>query len=133
MVQYRDKPCDKCGWRFKTTHICLDLPDAIMERIEDGRERDVNGQVKSTKKAIARTDEHKEGISDGLRRAAASDPRRIERNKEILKLYDEEEWSMADIATSLRCEKRTVMTVLQQAEDRGDITIRRRARRTGAH
>ena len=44
-MKIADKPCVKCGWKFKTFHICLDASKEDLERVEDGRTRDSNGKI----------------------------------------------------------------------------------------
>ena len=132
MVKYRDKPCEgtACGWPYEGFHICLNLPLEIMRRVEDGLPRRTKSSEPryATKKG---TEENKRAISAGVKEHHANDPRKIERNKEIIRLYSDEEQSMVEVAKRLHLDHKTVMNVLHNAAADGDVIIRRAARRSG--
>lgn len=137
-IRYRDKPCQACGWKFQGFHICLDLPQDVMERVEDGRKApSVRSSTDSSEppalkgRAATLTDGHRTAIANGVRNKHARDPKRVERNKEIIRLYQDEDFSMREIAEKLKVDQKTVMNVLHSARERGDVVIRRAARRTG--
>ncbi len=109
-----EMPCQECGWKFKTFHICLGLPHHIMKRVEDGGKRPrsvINTDTKSGPKP-------------------KRDPYKTERNLEIIRLYSDEDMTIREISASMKLDQKTIMTVLHRAADRGDVVIRRAIRRT---
>jgi DNA-directed RNA polymerase specialized sigma24 family protein len=140
MVKMRDEPCPRCDWRFPGFHICLDLPKKIMQQVEDGYERDSNGEMitdeNSPKPRKSRAKDvhisHRDAIAAGVRAAYASNPKRIERDKEIVRLYGKEELSVREVAKKMNLADKTVMSALHRAQDRREVVIRPARRRTKA-
>lgn len=135
MTKYREQPCPKCDWRFPGFHVCLDLPKKIMQQVEDGYERDSNGDMIMDSNGdpilprVTRSDiSHREAISAGLRASFATDPERIKRDSEIVRLYTEEMKPISQVAATLNLAPRTVQTALHRARDLGQVTMRPRGR-----
>jgi DNA-directed RNA polymerase specialized sigma24 family protein len=121
MVKMRDKPCEKCGWKYPSYHLCLSLPETEMRRVGDLKPARV-------RKATGKTSESDDQVSNVRLR----DAQFKERNKRIVQLYTVEQMSMREIAKELLLDDSTVMNILHAAKDRGEITIRKTARRTVA-
>ena len=132
MVKPAKQPCERCGWKWPNFHICLNLPKEVMERVEDGRVRDSNGRIKHPDKPRAGSpmDKAKRAESQARAQRNNGDPHRVERNKKILECYVKDQMPMQTIARELMLDVKTVMNVLHAAKDRGEITIRKTARRT---
>lgn len=141
MVKMRDTPCPKCDWRYPGFHICLDLPKKIMQQVEDGYERDSNGDMildgenapkprKSRAKDVHIS--HRDAISAGVRAAAANNPKRIARDLEIVRLYGKEQMSVREVSAKMNLAQKTVMSALHRAQDRREVTIRPAVRRNRA-
>lgn len=135
-------PCQgtACGWKFEGFHICLDQSLVLMTRIEDGRYYTSQDSMREGKRPAAgstgpgrNNPEARVRISNSLRERSDSDPKKLERNKEIVRLYNDEEMSMREISERMRLNHQTVMNVLHRAVDRGDVIIRKAARRTGRY
>lgn len=112
-IQEKSKSCGDCGWKYPGFHICLGLPPEIMERVEEGRKKEAPARVKSVPV------ENRTKFAD--------------RNREIIRLYDEEDFTMREVAEKLKIDQRTVMNILHNARDKGDVVIRRAVRRTGRY
>jgi predicted DNA-binding protein (UPF0251 family) len=135
-------PCQgtACGWKYEGFHICLNQPFVLMTRIEDGRNyvdqetvRESKGPVTGTTRRGRNNPEARRRIANSLRERSANDPQKQERNQEIIRLYNEEEMSMREIGERMHVSAPTVMNVLHQAAGRGDVIIRKAARRTGRY
>lgn len=130
MVNLLTKPCTRCDWRYPSFHICLDLPKKIMQQVEDGYERDTNGEMIvdefKPKKSKAKNPNisHRQAISDGVRAKWTNDPKRIARDVEIVRLYEEEQLTIRDVAKALTLADKTVMSALHRAAANGDVVIR---------
>lgn len=127
--------CPRCEWRYPTFHICLDLPKEIMRKIEDGIDRDSNGQMISKgpkprqSRAKDRNLSHNEAISAGIRAKFENDTKRQARDKNIERLYVDQELSLREIANEVGLSQKTVMSALHRARDAGRLTMRPAARR----
>lgn len=73
------------------------------------------------------TEDQRTKIGQAVREARASDPKRIARNAEIIRLYDEEDLGMNEISRRLELSFKTVANVLHTAAANGDVVIRRGA------
>jgi hypothetical protein len=71
--------------------------------------------------------DHRTKLGESIRARAARDPKRIERNQEIIRLYDEDELGMNEVAHRLGIAFKTVANVLHAAAAEGDVVIRRGA------
>lgn len=108
-----------------------------MRQVEDGYERDVNGEMiiddltPRPKKSKAKNPNisHRQAISDGVRAKAANDPKRIARDLEIVRLYGKEQKSIREIAKKLTLADKTVMAALHRAQERREVVIRPAIRR----
>ena len=112
----RNEPCPRCDWRFTGFHVCLNAPKKIMQQVEDGYERDSNGE-------LITDDEN----NPKPRKSRANDvhiAHRIERDKEIVRLYGKEELSIREVAKKMNLADKTVMSALHRARDRLEVTIR---------
>lgn len=132
-----DKPCPDCGWRYPGFHICLGLPQKLMQQVEDGYDRDTNGEMIAevkvrTTRAKNPNVSHRQAISDGVRAKHANDPKRIARDKEIERLYDREELSIRDVSEKMVLSQKTVMSALHRAQDAGRLVVRAAIRRNRA-
>lgn len=137
MVKQQVAPCTKCGWRYPGFHICLDLPKSVMKKVEDGKDRDSNGRIITGPKprpSRAKNQHltHREAISAGIKAKHANDPKRIERDKEIVRLYGVETMSIREVSAKMDLSQKTVMSALHRARDRGEVIIRPPARRKAA-
>jgi DNA-binding CsgD family transcriptional regulator len=124
MPKLRDQPCERCGWIYPGFHVCIDMSDPTVS--------DVVLTDKERKPRASRANP----LSDRgqkLREHYARDPRRIERNKQIVELYNDHEMTMREIGAKLSVDPTTVRNVLHQAADKGDVIIRKAARRTGGY
>lgn len=119
MVKMRAEPCGKCGWKYEGFHVCVNLSEPDMKKV---------GPTKVTR---ARKKSESNSSEDRLSAARLKDHQFKERNKEIVRLYVVEQKTMREIAKEMLLDDATVMNILHQAKDRGEITIRRTARRTG--
>lgn len=134
-------PCQgtACGWKYEGFHICLNQSMVLMTRIEDGRyypsqESMREGKRPNTGQFVGRNNpEARTRISNSLRQRAENDPDRQDRNKEIIRLYTQETLSMREIGDRMGLQHQTVMNVLHRAADKGDVVIRKAARRTGRY
>lgn len=127
-IKYRDVPCQgtACNWPYEGFHICLNQPLHLMTRVEDGRSyRAANAAV--AKKAVATPKKKSTRVPRDLK---AGDPKRIERNSKIVRLYASNNLTMREIAIEMDLDQTTVMNVLHNAADRGDVIIRRAVRRS---
>lgn len=123
MVKMRETPCPRDGWPYPGFHVCLDLSNPIYRKVEDGLTRDSEGMI--VPRSAPQTASHREKIGHALRQKAAIDPKRIERNKEIIRLYSDERLSMAKVAERMKINPRTVSTVLRIAASQDLVIIRR--------
>ena len=139
MVNLLNHACPKCDWRFKGFHICLDLPKKIMQQVEDGYERDSNGEMivdegpkprKSRAKDVHIS--HRDAISAGVKAAHENNPKRKARDLEIVRLYDKEQLSIREVSKQMNLAEKTVMSALHRAQERREVTIRPAVRRTKA-
>lgn len=131
-------PGTACGWKYEGFHICLDQSMVLMTRIEDGRYYKSQDSMREGKRPSTgqfgrgrNNPEARAQISNSLRQRAENDPQRQDRNKEIIRLYSEEKMSMREIGESMGLQHQSVMNVLHRAAAKGDVVIRKAARRTG--
>lgn len=117
MVKMRANPCEKCGWKYPGSHICVNLSEPMMKQVGPTATKRVRKKAES--------DDSEGGVSNMRLR----DAQFRERNKQIVKLYAVEQKTMRDIAKQLLIDDSTVMNVLHAAKERGEITIRKTARR----
>lgn len=122
MVKKRDTPCPKDGWPYPGFHICLDLSNPIYRKVEDGLLRDSEGQI--VPQRAPQTATHREKIGFALRQKAALDPKRIERNKRIIELYNDERLSIKRISEKLEISTGTVRNVLKVAASQDLVILR---------
>ena len=119
----RDIPCGDCGWKFKGFHICLDLSDPAVREVVPGP-----GRKPRVSRAVAGSDR-----AASIRAFHANDPRKVERNREIIRLYNELDMTMREVAEKMAIDPTTVRNILHRAADEGDVIIRKAARRTGRY
>jgi predicted Rossmann fold nucleotide-binding protein DprA/Smf involved in DNA uptake len=134
LVAYAKTRCGRCGWRYPSFHICLDLPLEVMRRVEDvaqpKRQRARAHKRDPRSDAYRGTDEWRSNISAGLqeyhnqRRAANR-----ERDREIVKRYSEDQRTVRELATEFGISFQTILSVLHTAQDDGVLVIRPAARR----
>jgi DNA-directed RNA polymerase specialized sigma24 family protein len=130
MVAYA-KPCGRCGWKFKTFHICLDRPLHIMRRVEEAPkkrkrnrpERDPNLSVRGSDEWRARVARGRQAHFDRLREVHQ------ERDEMIVERYSEDEHSMSEIADEFRLPLSTVSHILHRAAEAGDVILRQTTQR----
>lgn len=127
-IKYRETPCQgtACGWPYAGFHICLNQSIDLMTRIEDGR---------AYRRAVIRVSEKttkpkKAKKATRVKEPRAGDPKRVERNSNIIRLYQQERKTMREIAVELDLPQSTIMNVLHNAADRGVVNIRRAVRRS---
>ena len=125
-------PCARCGWKFKSFHICLDLPPEIMKKVEEpSKPKRIRSKIARDPRSDAYrgTEEWKENL-----RAAAKDrwrrQRELERSrdKSIVKRYSDGR-TYAELAYEFGLSSPTIARVVQEAADKGEVTIRPAARR----
>ena len=132
MVGILDQPCQRCGWKYPGFHICA-FDFSTVEGVMEATKVEPAKVTKSGKRkppslahqSVGGSVTHKERIAAGVRAAYARDPKRVERNKEIIRLYEDEEFSMRAISEKVGADFRTVANVLHTASDRGEIVLRR--------
>lgn len=101
-----------------------------MRRVEDNLPRKLSAPSKPRYETRKGSPENRRVLSEALKQYHANDPRKIERNKEIIRLYNEEDQTMVEIAKRLHLDHKTIMNVLHNAADSGDVIIRRAVRRS---
>lgn len=131
--------CPTCNGPYPSFHICLKLDKKLMRKVEDGHERDANGEIvqpegPKPRKSRAKNQNltHREAIAAGVRAKHANDPKRIERDKKIVELYGEKHYSVREIAKEMSLAEKTVMSALHRAQERGEVTVRAAKRRKAA-
>lgn len=131
-----DTPCGQCGWKLAGFHICVldfSTPEGLkratyVESHEVGASSRLN---KPPKKRSNRrhqpefgSEQDRANRSEATRQARAKEEGRAERDKEIIRLYDEELLSMNRTAERLNLDFRTVKRVLHNAAQDGHIQLR---------
>lgn len=127
MVKYADKSCERCGWKFATFHICLDLPLHVMRRVEDAQVKRVRRSPRRDPRSDAYrgTDEWRANLSaarqeyEQRRRAANRD-----RDDAICRRYSEDDRTIRELAVEFHISYPTVVGILHRARDEGDLVMR---------
>lgn len=124
-IKYRETPCPgtACNWPYAGFHICLNQSLELMTRVEDGRPRRI-------RQATTHAVDKPQRVVGTMRQQQSADPKRVERNAEILRLYKHEGKTMREIAQQMDLNDSTVMHILHTAADKGDVVIRRAVRRS---
>lgn len=118
MVKMLDTPCEKCGWRMAGFHIC-----AIDLRTPQGVKAATTANYTPPKgrKSRARPGANR---SESVKAARAKEAGRAERDAEIIRLYDEMEFSMTGVSRQMGLDFRTVQKVLHTAANDEKIILR---------
>ena len=134
--------CPTCQGPYPGFHICLKLDKKLMRKVEDGYERDSNGNIitdEETRQSKPRPSRaknqnltHREAIAAGIRAKHENDPKRIARDKKIVELYGDKEMSVREVAKEMGLADKTVMSALHKAQERGEVTVRPAKRRKAA-
>lgn len=127
MVAY-GPACQRCGWRFRTFHICLDLPLHIMRRVEEVApkrkrskptpERDPNQSIRGSEEWRTKISQSRKAHFDRLREVNR------ERDEMIIERYSEDEHSMSEIAEEFRLPLSSISYILHRAAEEGDVILR---------
>lgn len=115
MVSSSKAPCDRCGWKWGGSHVCVNLSEPDMKKVGPTTTARVRKKAES---------------DDRTSNQHLRDAQFKERNKNIIRLYSVEQKSMREIAKAMDLPDTTVMNVLHAAKERGEISIRKTARRT---
>ena len=130
--------CPTCNGPYPGFHICLKLDKKLMRKVEDGYERDANGEIiqpeassPKPRPSRARNKDlsHREAIAAGIKAKFENDPKRIERDKRIVKFYRDDELSVREVAEKEGLSYKTVQSALHRAVDAGELTMRPAKRR----
>lgn len=135
--------CPTCQGPYPSFHICLKLDKKLMRKVEDGYERDANGEIildedhpREPKPRPSRAKNqnltHREAIAAGVKAKFDNDPKRIERDKELVRLYKDEGLSVREVAAKAGLAYKTVQSALHRAVDAGELTMRPAKRRKAA-
>lgn len=114
MTFLADKPCTRCGWKFKGFHICIENPSTTVEAMKP-------------KRGGAKTQDQFDAMNEG--RALRWESYREEtqsRDDKIVKLYKNGGVGYIDIARKMNLSKSTVQKVLKRAEAEGLVKLRPR-------
>ncbi len=133
MVAYVE-PCGRCGWKFNSFHVCLDLPPEVMTKVEapakPKRKRSVIPSRDPRSDAYRGTDEWKDNL-----RVAANERWRKQReanksrDQSIVKRYSEGERTYRELAVEFGLRAATIAGIVQEAASKGEVTIRPAAKR----
>lgn len=133
MVAYVE-PCGRCGWKFNSFHVCLDLPPEVMTKVEEPtkpkRKRSVIPSRDPRSDAYRGTDEWKDNL-----RVAANERWRKQReanksrDQSIVKRYSEGERTYRELSVEFGLSYPTVARIVQEAAAEGKVTIRPAAKR----
>lgn len=127
--KYAKVPCGRCGWKYETFHICLDLPPEVMQRVEDGspppKKRPRNRTRDARSDAIRGSDEWKANLSAAWEQRRERDRIRNQpRDAEIIRRYVEEEHTVKELRIAFGVSNTTILGVLHRAQDAGDLVMR---------
>lgn len=113
-----DIPCAKCGWKFPGFHVC-----AIDLRTPEGVRAATTANYKppAPRASRARPGANR---SESVKAARAREVGRVERDAEIIRLYDEMDLSMTGVAKQMDLDFRTVQKVLHTAANADKIVLR---------
>lgn len=109
----RDKPCERCGWRYLGFHVCFDASkpcpgEGILNPVKNKKTR----AAKASETMTARWEEHREHFR--------------ERDAEIVVEY-KDGMGLRDIAEKHKMSHTTVIKVIRRAEaDSGETIMRPR-------
>lgn len=131
-----DVPCGKCGHRYPGFHICVldfSTPEGIkrarfVESTELGAKSKLNRAGRKRSNRQHQPDfgspEDRANRAEAVRQARASEPGRAERDKEIARLYGDEQLSINAIVKKLGYSQKTVSAVVRKAVADGHIIFR---------
>lgn len=125
MVKYVGR-CDRCGWRYGF-HICLDLPEHIMKRVEAvSKPKQRRAQRRDPRSDAYRgSDEWRANISAGMQNYAAQcRAENTERDANIVRGYVEDEHTIVELAAIFNVSYPTIADVLHRARDAGELDMR---------
>jgi hypothetical protein len=117
-VKMLDTPCGKCGHRFPGFHICV-LDFSTKEGLKAATTVDYTPPA--GRKSRARPGANR---SESVAAARRREPGRAERDKEIARLYGDEQLSINAIVKKLGYSQKTVSAVVRKAVEDGHIIYR---------
>jgi hypothetical protein len=128
------EPCARCGWKFDTFHVCLDLPPEVMRKVEEPskpkRKRSTIPSRDPRSDAYRGSEEWKDNL-----RSAANERWRKQRehdrsrDKDIVRRYSEANRTYRELAVEFGLSYPTIARIVQEAGGRGEVAIRPAAKR----
>lgn len=96
--------CQRCRWPYGGFHICLDLPEEKLKRVEPQREGRRFGPM---------SENSKKSMSESAK--SRWDREHAERNRQIVELYKAGSISTNGVAEKVGCSQATVIKILKRA------------------
>jgi DNA-directed RNA polymerase specialized sigma24 family protein len=119
-VKRRDEPC-LCGWKYEGYHLCTMTlsPDPVLTEPPKPKQR----KQRMSTAGRSLSESHRRAISSGMK------ARSSERDREVIRLYNEEELTVREIQAINGMDHKTILTILHEARDAGKVVIRPAAKR----
>lgn len=116
-MNYRDTPCERCGWKFPGFHVCVDTSTPVDPQI----------QMKHNKGAGMISAAHLERLQLGREsRWHRHREETMERDKNIVERYKEGDISLKELSRDTGLAFQTVRNIVQRAVERGEVEMRAR-------